>query len=176
MKPETKDNLEKNRRPNGEFGHHIHTDVVQMVDLTTHVDKSDLPTVSGAEVPAGSVVAEGTFPVRNSSDARPFGGTRVVPGSTEGRTVRLNDDARVLVVGDREAFVKAFFVYPPEWGPDGTVGLDYEAVAADYDAIYVTDMGCDENRAPEDAGMFGDLRGWESAEMIVLRPSALVDA
>lgn len=175
MNPETSSALESARRPDGRFGHQPLVEVLN-VDLAPNEPSVELNEVLGQHVKSGGQTSPGGFtPVRNSSSSKPFGGVRFTPtsGGADGRFVSLRNDARVLVINSRQDFVNAFYAYPPEWGPNGTVGLDYEAVADDFDAIYVTNKGAHENRQPEQADMFGDLRDWNRGEVIVFSADAI---
>lgn len=173
MTPETKNAVETARQADGKFGAQPRVEVLE-IELEPSRDEADLNVVLGRHVKHGGQSSTGDFShVVNSSGSKPHGGLRFTPTSGAGPSVSLRPDARVLVINSREDFVRAFHVYPPQWGPNGTVGLDWEMIADDYDAVYVTAQGAHRNRASEDADMYGDLRDWTRSEVLVLRSDAI---
>lgn len=175
MTPETKNAVETARQADGKFGAQPRVEVLE-IELEPSRDEADLNVVLGRHVKHGGQSSTGDFShVVNSSGSKPHGGLRFTPTSGAGSFVSLHPDARVLVINSREDFVRAFHAYPPAWGPQGTVGLDYEQIAEDFGALYVTNKGAHDNRESNDGDMYGDLRDWTKGEVLVLRSDAIED-
>lgn len=135
-------------------------------------------------------------PVGNQRHNKPSGGlwlTRDTPGGPtpweewldrEGyrphdrpmlrQSVALRENARVLVIDSAEDFAGIVHAYPPPPGQDpgsmSALPIDFEALGSDYDALWVTARGAQENRLRPDEH---DLNAWDVETVLVFDRSAL---
>lgn len=104
-----------------------------------------------------------------------FRPTRGAP--TRVQAVALKPDARVLKIDSRGDLLAAAGCYPPPAQPYGfdPPGMDFAAVAADYDALWVTETGRSANHMPRDEHAEINLYAWDIETVLVLDPDALAE-